>query len=28
VNYDTGFDLNAALVLLVEEGFPDSNVVQ
>ena len=28
VNYDAGFDLNAALVLLVDEGFPDSNVVQ
>jgi len=28
VNYDAGFDLNAALVSLVEQGFPDSNVVQ
>ena len=28
VNYDAGFDLNAALVSLVEEGFADSNVVQ
>ncbi len=28
VNYDNGFDLNAALSALVEEGFPNSAVVE
>lgn len=28
VNYDNGFNLNAALAALVEEGFPNSVVVE
>ena len=28
VDYDSGFDVNAALVLLAKEGFDDSEMVQ